>query len=125
MVARIIDETTVRSFGEEWSVYDQSLRSGDERTARRTNAFDRFATPLEQRFSRALIETMMRKAGLDEIRFSEGPPLWCAVSRPRISPCPSTKYYSTQPAITGTLILILRTLLFCTRRCRGKVFIYN
>jgi SAM-dependent methyltransferase len=57
----------------------------------RTNAFDRFATPLEQRFSRAQIETMMHNAGLDEICFSEGPPFWCAVGIRRILPCASTK----------------------------------
>jgi hypothetical protein len=47
----------------------------------RTDAFDRFGTRLEQRFSRAQIETMMHEAGLDEIRFSESPPFWCAVGR--------------------------------------------
>lgn len=47
----------------------------------RTDAFDRFGTRLEQRFSRAQIETMMRKAGLDDIRFSEASPFWCAVGR--------------------------------------------
>jgi len=47
----------------------------------RTNAFDRFATPLEQRFSRAQIQAMMRKAGLEDIRFSEKLPFWCAVGR--------------------------------------------
>jgi SAM-dependent methyltransferase len=47
----------------------------------RTNAFDRFATPLEQRFTRARIETMMLQAGLEDIRFSENPPFWCAVGR--------------------------------------------
>jgi hypothetical protein len=56
----------------------------------RTNAFDRFATPLEQRFSRPQIEAMMRKAGLDDIRFSDGPPFWCAVGRRRIVPCSPT-----------------------------------
>ena len=45
----------------------------------RTNAFDRFATPLEQRFSRAEIEAMMHEAGLEHIRFSEREPFWCAV----------------------------------------------
>jgi hypothetical protein len=45
----------------------------------RTNAFDRFATPLEQRFSRSQIEAMMREAGLENIRFSERPPFWCVV----------------------------------------------
>jgi SAM-dependent methyltransferase len=49
----------------------------------RTNAYDRFATPLEQRFSRAEIETMMRQAGLDEIRFSTKMPFWCATGRRR------------------------------------------
>lgn len=52
----------------------------------RTNAFDRFATPLEQRFSRAQIEAMMRKAGLEDIRFSERPPFWCAVGRRQALP---------------------------------------
>jgi SAM-dependent methyltransferase len=47
----------------------------------RTNAFDRFATPLEQRFSRTQIEAMMRKAGLEDVHFSETPPFWCAVGR--------------------------------------------
>ena len=47
----------------------------------RTNAFDRFATPLEQRFSRVQIAAMMRKAGLEGIQFSENPPFWCAVGR--------------------------------------------
>jgi ubiquinone/menaquinone biosynthesis C-methylase UbiE len=47
----------------------------------RTNAYDRFATPLEQRFSRTQIEAMMRKAGLQDISFSENPPFWCAVGR--------------------------------------------
>ncbi len=47
----------------------------------RTNAFDRFATPLEQRFSKTQIATMMQAAGLEDIRFSENPPFWCAVGR--------------------------------------------
>jgi SAM-dependent methyltransferase len=45
----------------------------------RTDALDRFGTGLEQRFSRAQIEAMMRTAGLDDIIFSETPPFWCAV----------------------------------------------
>lgn len=45
----------------------------------RTDSRDRFGTPLEQRFTRHQMETMMRGAGLVEIRFSEGPPYWCAV----------------------------------------------
>jgi SAM-dependent methyltransferase len=52
----------------------------------RTDAFDRFGTRLEQRFSRAQIEAMMRKANLDEIRFSAAAPFWCAVGyRSRIA----------------------------------------
>lgn len=45
----------------------------------RTDAYDRFCTRLEQRFTRADIERMMRKAGLDNIQFSETDPFWCAV----------------------------------------------
>jgi SAM-dependent methyltransferase len=45
----------------------------------RTDAYDRFGTRLEQRFTRAEIEEMMRTAGLEDIRFSDGAPYWCAV----------------------------------------------
>jgi SAM-dependent methyltransferase len=45
----------------------------------RTDARDRFGTPLEQRFTRAYIETMMREAGLVNMQFSTGAPYWCAV----------------------------------------------
>jgi SAM-dependent methyltransferase len=55
----------------------------------RTNAFDRFATPLEQRFSRVQIDAMMRKAGLEDIRFSENLPFWCAVGRRPALPQPA------------------------------------
>jgi SAM-dependent methyltransferase len=45
----------------------------------RTDALDRFGTRLEQRFTRAEIETMMQAVGLENIRFSEDVPYWCAV----------------------------------------------
>jgi SAM-dependent methyltransferase len=45
----------------------------------RTDARDRFGTPLEQRFKRVEIEKMMCAAGLVDIRFSEEAPYWCAV----------------------------------------------
>lgn len=47
----------------------------------RTDALDRLGTRLEQRFTRAQIETMMRSAGLDDIRFSENVPYWVAVGK--------------------------------------------
>jgi hypothetical protein len=47
----------------------------------RTDALDRFGTRLEQRFSRAEIESMMKNAGLEEIRFSEREPFWVACGR--------------------------------------------
>jgi hypothetical protein len=55
--------------------------------AMRTIALDRFATPLKQRFSRAQIEAMMRKAGLDDICSPDRPPFWYAVGRCRMVPC--------------------------------------
>ena len=45
----------------------------------RTDALDRFGTRLEQRFTRAEIREMMTDAGLENIRFSDGFPFWCAV----------------------------------------------
>lgn len=45
----------------------------------RTDALDRFGTRLEQRFSKAEIKIMMQSAGLENIRFSEKAPYWCAV----------------------------------------------
>jgi SAM-dependent methyltransferase len=54
----------------------------------RTDARDRFGTPLEQRFSRGQIATMMQRAGLIEVCFSDLAPFWCVVgfkSDPSIS----------------------------------------
>jgi SAM-dependent methyltransferase len=50
----------------------------------RTDAYDRFCTRLEQRFTREQIEQMLMNAGFDEIRFSDQVPYWCAVARNRL-----------------------------------------
>jgi SAM-dependent methyltransferase len=50
----------------------------------RTDARDRFGTPLEQRFTRQEITAMMSAAGLDKVRFSELAPYWCAVGIKRL-----------------------------------------
>lgn len=47
----------------------------------RTDARDRFGTPLEKRFRADEIRQMMADAGLTDIRFSDSPPFWCAVGR--------------------------------------------
>jgi len=47
----------------------------------RTDSRDRFGTPLEQRFTRSEIIKMMQDAGLEDIRFSDRFPFWCAVGR--------------------------------------------
>ena len=47
----------------------------------RTDALDRFGTRLEQRFTREQIIEMMEKADLEDIRFSDSVPYWCAVGR--------------------------------------------
>lgn len=49
----------------------------------RTDARDRFGTPLEKRFTRAQIQRMMDDAGLIDIRFSDSAPYWCAIGRKR------------------------------------------
>jgi ubiquinone/menaquinone biosynthesis C-methylase UbiE len=45
----------------------------------RTDSHDRFATRLENRFTRVEIETMMQSCGLTNIKFSETQPHWVAV----------------------------------------------
>jgi SAM-dependent methyltransferase len=49
----------------------------------RTDAYDRFCTRLEQRFSRKQIEGMLLSAGFHEIQFSDEVPYWVAVGRKR------------------------------------------
>lgn len=46
----------------------------------RTDAFDRFCTRLEQRFTRVQITDMLRAADFDDITFSEQEPFWVAVA---------------------------------------------
>jgi len=45
----------------------------------RTDSRDRFGTPLEKRFTREQIKSMMEKAGLSGIVISDVEPYWCAV----------------------------------------------
>jgi hypothetical protein len=45
----------------------------------RTDAYDRFCTRLEKRFSRNEIKAMLSSAGFAKIVFSEDVPHWCAV----------------------------------------------
>jgi ubiquinone/menaquinone biosynthesis C-methylase UbiE len=45
----------------------------------RTDAYDRFCTQLEKRFSKVQIEHMLANAGFGSIVFSDSPPYWCAV----------------------------------------------
>jgi hypothetical protein len=45
----------------------------------RTDARDRFGTPIEKRFKKLQIQQMMRSAGLVNIKFYNATPYWCAV----------------------------------------------
>ena len=47
----------------------------------RTDALDRFGTRLEQRFTQAEIEQMMRRCGLVDVQFREAAPYWVACGR--------------------------------------------
>lgn len=44
-----------------------------------TDARDRFGTPLEHRFSKQDIYSMMTESGFQDIKFSDRPPYWCAI----------------------------------------------
>ncbi len=45
----------------------------------RTDARDRFGTPLEKRFTARQITTLLIEAGFEDVRLSSEPPYWCAV----------------------------------------------
>jgi len=45
----------------------------------RTDAYDRFSTSLEKRFTRLEIERMLVSSGFSDVRFSDRVPFWCAV----------------------------------------------
>jgi SAM-dependent methyltransferase len=45
----------------------------------RTDALDRFGTPIEHRFTQLQIKEMMEAAGLRDVDFSDSEPYWCAV----------------------------------------------
>jgi ubiquinone/menaquinone biosynthesis C-methylase UbiE len=45
----------------------------------RTDAYDRFCTRLEKRFTRGEIEAMLERAGFLNVQFSDKEPFWCAV----------------------------------------------
>jgi SAM-dependent methyltransferase len=47
----------------------------------RNDSLDRFGTPLEQRFTKAEIETMMKESGLTDIKFSNIEPYWHAIGK--------------------------------------------
>lgn len=45
----------------------------------KVSSFDRFATPLERRFTRTEIENMMQRSGLESIQFQDREPYWVAL----------------------------------------------
>jgi SAM-dependent methyltransferase len=49
----------------------------------RTDARDRFGTPVEKRFTRSQIKFMMKRSGLDNIVISNSEPYWCAIGTKR------------------------------------------
>jgi SAM-dependent methyltransferase len=47
----------------------------------RNDSLDRFGTPLEQRFTKAEVEIMMKNCGLTDIKFSNLEPYWHAIGK--------------------------------------------
>lgn len=52
----------------------------------RNDSLDRFGTKLEKRFTRHQVAAMMTAAGLNDIRFSDYEPFWCALGYKRLNP---------------------------------------
>jgi SAM-dependent methyltransferase len=63
------------------SVHDLPLAQYRHRSlyVMRTDALDRFGTPLEQRFTRTEALALMEGAGLERVSVSDSPPFWCAL----------------------------------------------
>jgi SAM-dependent methyltransferase len=68
-------------FGANVSAYPLSAYRSRSFYSMRTDALDRFGTRLEQRFTRAEIEAMMRRCGLGDIVFQEDCAYWVACGR--------------------------------------------
>lgn len=67
----------------------------------RTDSLDRFGTRLEQRFSRAQMQSMMEDAGLVDVRFSESAPYWVACGRKAASPVTNRTTRANSAATTS------------------------
>ncbi|MFT5465692.1 MAG: SAM-dependent methyltransferase [Verrucomicrobiales bacterium] len=65
-----------------WRAKNWPLRAYRHRAfyTMRTDALDRFGTPLEQRFTRVQITRMLDEAGFENAEFSDKVPFWCAVA---------------------------------------------
>ena len=51
----------------------------------KTDALDRFGTPLEQRFTRVQIREMLEAAGMENPVFSDKIPFWCVVAHKKLA----------------------------------------
>jgi hypothetical protein len=49
----------------------------------RTDAFDRFATRVEKRFTADQVRAILESAGLSSVTLSSEPPYWCAIGYKR------------------------------------------
>ena len=45
----------------------------------RTDSRDRFGTPIEKRFSKKQIKNLMKKCGLEKIKFKNEDPYWLSI----------------------------------------------
>jgi SAM-dependent methyltransferase len=76
-LARLVRATGSRR----WRDVPLAYYVGKPWTIVRSDALDRFGTPLEKRFTRAAIGGLLARAGLTNIRFSEGQPYWHVVGQ--------------------------------------------
>lgn len=69
----------VEKYGGNPSTLPLSIYRNGSLYTMRTDSLDRFGTRLEHRFTRVEIQRMMEMSGLEDIRFRESEPFWCAV----------------------------------------------
>jgi len=69
----------IKKFGYNFKNFPLSAYHNKSLYVMRTDARDRFGTPLEKRFTKKEIYKMMQKSGLEKIKFKNSTPFWTAV----------------------------------------------
>ena len=78
----------------------------------RTDARDRFGTPLEKRFTRNQIYKMMQECGLEKIKFRNSSPFGLQLDLKKILMCGISGFYSNSSSVSSNTIMKMNAAIF-------------